>query len=151
ATKRRVAGQPAKFVSHSAERMILSRSPRRKGRTFLVGKHEAGYARVERDSYPTPTWVVAALAEHVGLAGLRVWEPACGDGRMVEALRRYGCIYTSDIADTGAQHEVFDFLSARSPELERFDAIITNPPFGQGGKLATAFIEAGLKRLDPGG
>jgi hypothetical protein len=56
-----------------------------------VGKHGAEYARVERDFYPTPSWVVAdALAEHVELAGVRVWEPACGDGRMAEALRRAG-------------------------------------------------------------
>src|SRR5215470_4911541 len=34
------------------------------------------------------------------------------------------------------------------PNLERLpDAIITNPPFGQGGRLATAFIEAGLARI----
>src|SRR5262249_50868523 len=43
------------------------------------------------------------------------------------------------------------FLSAQRPNLERPpDAIITNPPFGQGGKLATAFIEAGLQRLPVG-
>ena len=27
-----------------------------------MGKHETGYARVERDLYPTPHWVVSALA-----------------------------------------------------------------------------------------
>jgi hypothetical protein len=56
-----------------------------------MGKHETGYARVEPDLYPTPPWVVAALAEHVDLRGLTVWEPACGDGRMVEVLRQQGC------------------------------------------------------------
>src|SRR5262245_344344 len=40
-----------------------------------MGKHETGYTRVERDLYPTPHWVVAALAEHVDLTGLSVWEP----------------------------------------------------------------------------
>jgi hypothetical protein len=30
-----------------------------------MGKHENGYARVERDNYPTPAWCVRALAEHV--------------------------------------------------------------------------------------
>jgi hypothetical protein len=115
-----------------------------------VGKHETGYARVERDLYPTPPWVIAALAEHVDLHGLTVWEPACGDGRMVEALRAAGCasVYASDIADHGTADEVLDFLSAQMPKLERPpDAMITNPPFGQGGKLATAFIEAGLTRI----
>jgi hypothetical protein len=119
-----------------------------------MGKHETGYARVERDLYPTPPWVVSALAEHVDLRGLTVHEPACGDRRMAEALLLAGCarVYTSDIVDYGAgQNEVLDFLSAQMPNLEQPpDAIITNPPFGQGGRLATAFIEVGLRRLPVG-
>jgi hypothetical protein len=119
-----------------------------------MGKHETGCARVERDLYPTPPWVVSALAEHVDLRGLTVHEPACGDRRMAEALLLAGCarVYTSDIVDYGAgQNEVLDFLSAQMPNLEQPpDAIITNPPFGQGGRLATAFIEVGLRRLPVG-
>ena len=115
-----------------------------------MGKHETGYARVERDLYPTPHWVVDALAEHVDLTGLTVWEPACGDGRMAEALRQAGCahVHTSDIVDHGnGQDEVLDFLSVQEPKISRFDLIVTNPPFGQGGRLATAFIDAGLTRV----
>src|SRR5262245_2471067 len=118
-----------------------------------MGKHETGYARVERDLYPTPHWVVSALAEHVDLRGLTVWEQACGDGRMGEALRLQGCarVYTSDIVDRGTgQDEVLDFLSVQRPKFKRPDLICTNPPFGQGGRLATAFIEAGLHRLPVG-
>jgi hypothetical protein len=121
-----------------------------------MGKHGTEYARVERDHYPTPHWVVAAaLAEHVNLGGLLAWEPACGDGRMVEALRSAGCarVYATDIvARGGCQDEVLDFLSAQNPKLARApDLICTNPPFGQSGKLATTFIEVGLKRLgNPG-
>ena len=118
-----------------------------------MGKHETGYARVERDLCPTPNWVVSALAEHVDLRGLTVWEPACGDGRMAEALRLQGCarVYTSDIVDRGTgQDEVLDFLSAHMPKLARFDMSATNPPFGQGGRQATAFIEVGLRRLPVG-
>jgi hypothetical protein len=116
-----------------------------------MGKHETGYARVERDLYPTPHWVIAALAEHVDLNGLTVWEPACGGGCMAEALRAECCarVHASDIVDRGAgQDEVLDFLSAQMPKLERPpDLICPNPPFGQGGRLATAFIEAGLSRI----
>ena len=117
-----------------------------------MGKHETGYARVERDLYPTPAWVVAALAEHVELRGATVWECACGDGRMAEALRAAGCarVYATDVVDRGGQDEVLDFLSAQIPKLARPDLIATNPPFGQGGRLATAFIEAGLSRLPTG-
>ena len=121
-----------------------------------MGKHETGYARIERDLYPTPPWVVSALAEHVDLRGLTVHEPACGDRRMAKALLLAGCarVYTSDSFDYGAgqdgagQDEILDFLSAQMPNSERLpDAIITNPPFGQGGRLATAFIEVGLTRI----
>jgi hypothetical protein len=120
-----------------------------------VGKHETGYARVERDLYPTPPWVVIdALAAHVDLRGLNAWEHACGDGRMAEALRAAGCalVYTSDVIDYGnGQHEVLDFLSAQEPKFSHhFDLLVTNPPFGKGGRLATAFIEAGLARLPIG-
>jgi len=115
-----------------------------------MGKHGTEYARVERDLYPTPSWVVGAVAEHLDLRGLTVWEPACGDGGMAAALRCQGCarVYASDIVDRGAgQDETLDFLSAQNPRLERFDLICTNPPFGQRGRLATAFIEVGLQRL----
>jgi hypothetical protein len=36
-----------------------------------MGKHEIGYARVERDLYPTPAWITEALLVHVELAGTR--------------------------------------------------------------------------------
>jgi predicted RNA methylase len=99
-----------------------------------MGKHGAEYARVERDLYPTPNWVIAALADHVELHGLTVWECACGDGCMAEALRLAGCarVYCTDIIDRGTgQDETLDFLSAQAPKLERPpDLICTNPPFG---------------------
>jgi hypothetical protein len=116
-----------------------------------MGKHERSYARVERDLYPSPPCVIEALAEHVDLHGLTTWEFACGNGSMVEALRLAGCarVCASDIIDYGAgQDEVLDFLSAQLPKFDQpFDLLCTNPPFGQGGRLATAFIEAGLRRL----
>jgi hypothetical protein len=80
-----------------------------------MGKHETGYARIERDFYPTPAWVVEALAEHVEIAGKAIWEPAAGDGRMVEALRALGAakVYASDIADYGfSESEQLDFFTA---------------------------------------
>src|SRR5215471_19936339 len=93
-----------------------------------MGKHETGYARVERDLYPTPAWVIDALAEHVALHGLTVWECACGDGRMAEALRSAGCagVYATDIVASGQQHELLDVTSERNPEIEaHFEAFIT--------------------------
>jgi hypothetical protein len=117
-----------------------------------MGKHGTEYARVERDLYPTrSSWVVPALAEHVELAGVRAWEPACGDGHMAEGLRLAGCarVYSSDIVDySNGQDETLDFLSTQEPVMEwPPELICTNPPYGQGGKLATAFTEAGLARI----
>jgi len=119
----------------------------------VMGKHETGYARVERDNYPSPPWVIDALAEHVELRGLTVWEPACGDGRMAEALKAAGCarVYSTCIVNGYAgQDDVFDFLSGRIPSLLRCDGTVTNPPFGPRGKTAEAFAERGLQLLGAG-
>jgi hypothetical protein len=117
-----------------------------------MGKHGTEYARLQRDLYPTPSWVIAALAEHLDLRGLTVWEPACGDGRMFGPLVHAGCtcVFATDIVDHGSpQDDVLDFLSGQAPAplLDPIDLICTNPPFGQGGTLATAFIEVGLRHI----
>jgi hypothetical protein len=84
-----------------------------------MGKHETSYPRVERDHYPTPSWVVDALAEHVELVGKVVWECATGAGQMAEALKAAGAtVYATDIARCGYPlDEVIDFLSTRNPKL----------------------------------
>jgi len=114
-----------------------------------MGKHGSEYARIERNHYPTPNRVIAALAEHVDLNGLLVWEPAAGNGGMVEALRCAGCarVYASDIVDYGnGRDKVLDFLSVQMPKLARApDLICTNPPFDRG--KPRAFVEVGLRRL----
>jgi hypothetical protein len=120
-----------------------------------VGKHETGYPRIPRDDYPSPAWVVTdALAKHINLRGLSVWEFACGkEGRMAKALKSAGCarVHASDIGNGYAdQNEVLDFLSGRTPDLPHFDAGVTNPPFGPRGKTAEAFIARGLELLVSG-
>jgi hypothetical protein len=114
-----------------------------------VGKHETGFARIERDFYPTPAWVIEALAEHVDLAGMRVWECACGDGRMAEALKAAGAsVFASDIEPRGGSIDaVINFVAGQIPQAEHFDGVITNPPFGNRGKLAEQFIRTGLQLM----
>ena len=113
-----------------------------------MGKHETGYARQDRDFYPTPAWPIEALAEQVDLRGKRILECACGDGRMARALEAAGAYVTAfDVADYG-YGGVRDFLRDEFPE--QFDGTITNPPYGPRGKTAEAFIEAGLQRLGNG-
>src|SRR5262249_18518343 len=117
-----------------------------------MGKHETGYARVPRDDYPTPAWVIDALAEHVELRGLTVWEMACGeDGRMAEALEAVGAhVYATNIVNGYVgQDTVWDFLSEQTPpDLPCCDLGITNPPFGKRGKTAEAFIARCVQLLE---
>jgi hypothetical protein len=118
-----------------------------------MGKHENGYERVERDHYPTPAWVIDALAEHVDVGGKTIWECAAGGGHMVEALKAAGAakVWATDVASYGYPlDEILDFVTGPPPNL-RFDMIITNPPWGAGGKLAVKFIESGLLRIARGG
>jgi hypothetical protein len=98
-----------------------------------VSQRNSGYERKERDSYETPEWVTDALIPHLPTVPCVVWEPACGTGKMVAALRRAGFdVVASDIV------EGRDFLTEPAPRP--FRAIITNPPY----ELATAFIERAL-------
>jgi hypothetical protein len=115
----------------------------------LMGKHETAYARVERDGYNSPSWVARALAEYVHLEERKVWEPAAGAGQMACALESVGArVFTSDIAPRPGLDARFDFLTpGLPPGLRHFDGIVTNPPWGQGNRLAVAFIEAGLHRI----
>jgi hypothetical protein len=96
-------------------------------------QRDSGYKRKERDEYETPPWVTLALVPHLPEINGVVWEPACGSGKMVAALRQAGFdVIGSDIAD-GA-----DFL--RQPAKSGIGAIITNPPYA----LAREFIERAL-------
>jgi hypothetical protein len=113
-----------------------------------MGKHETSFARVERDNYPTPSWCVRALAEHVYLDGLRIWEPAAGAGRLAGALKSLDAnVFQSDIDPHPNLDAQFDFLNFGLLPLGlcRFDGIVTNPPWGVGNRLAVAFVEKGLR------
>jgi hypothetical protein len=113
-----------------------------------VGKHETGYSRVEKDLYPTPRWVTEALLAHIDIAGLRIWECAAGEGQMAEVLKAAGAnVFTSDIEARGYKLDAeLDYVTGQAPD-QRFNATITNPPFGPRGVLARLFVEAGLRRL----
>lgn len=115
----------------------------------------SGFDRRPSDLYPTPAWVIDALAEHVNLAPLSIWEPACGAGHMAQAIEAHGAHVTAtDVNEYGfeGQADAFDFLGEiPGPSSFYFDAIVTNPPYGQQGRLAEAFIGRGLERIPQGG
>lgn len=91
-------------------------------------------ARKASDLYPTPPEVTVALMRFLKLpAGTDVWEPACGQGDMVEALQNCGMlVYGTDIRSGQ------DFLKTYGPHYtdKSIDWIITKPPFS----LAEEFI-----------
>ncbi len=97
----------------------------------MMGKRST-FERVPRDFYPTPPDAVLPLIPHLP-AGLRYWEPCCGDGAIIRALP--GCVAASDIApldpgDMPFMQEV-DALTVHvaAVDMAGADYIITNPPW----------------------
>lgn len=113
----------------------------------------SGFSRVPMDLYQTPAWVLDALVEHVKVTGLRVWEPAAGEGKLVAALASHGAqVFATDAKDYGVSRMdfrgLFDFtVAGPCPWISAFDFLITNPPYGARGDMATRFIELGLDRI----
>lgn len=87
--------------------------------------------RNEFDFYPTPIECVHALLDRERFEG-DVWEPACGDGRIVNACLQRGvsCIGT----DIQLGQDFFD-------SKRKVDCIITNPPYS----CADAFVLHALR------
>jgi hypothetical protein len=123
---------------------------------------ESGYERIEHDAYFTPTWVTELLLarEHVALmrhttnGTFTIWEPAAGNGAMVQPMRKVGFeVFASDIADHGFPLDVqVDFITRYPHDTREQTAIdvasatcpviITNPPYEQ----AEEFVVAALAR-----
>jgi len=112
------------------------------------------HARMEHEKYYTPSWATMSLIPHIGdLSQSVVWEPAAGAGDMARVLAGH-CrqLLASDLAPEHVMVRRFDFLTSpvwqEPPPAAPFD-IITNPPFGHGGRLARAFIERALPLTEP--
>lgn len=103
----------------------------------ILGGNDQG-KRSKLDYYPTPPEVTAALMDFLQLPKeTNIWEPACGDGRMADTLRRLGYSVLATDIQTGQ-----DFLTMPFPGA---DWIITNPPFS----LAEEFIERAWQHKRP--
>lgn len=115
------------------------------------------YARQDGEFYFTEPRCTAALLRHVKLPRGVIWEPACGEGHIVRVLEARGHrVHASDLVDRGVlkagRHVRYglDFLTmAESSRPAGLRVIITNPPFGQQGKLAAAFIRRALQLVPP--
>jgi hypothetical protein len=72
------------------------------------------------DDFQTPPYAIKPLLPYIKKEWI-IWEPACGNGNLVNGLREYNYnVIGSDILDGK------DFLKGTP---ENFDCIITNPPF----------------------
>lgn len=101
----------------------------------------ATLAERKQDLYETPDVAVHALlrVEHLPR---RLWEPACGRGRIVNVLRSAGHeVIGSDLIDYGDPTHFYrrDFLMERLPA--GCECIVTNPPF----QLAEQFVAHALE------
>ena len=94
--------------------------------------HESGFERQEGDFYPTPAWVTECLLSNVTLRG-PVWEPCCGDGALAKVLSAAGHeVMATDLADRGFGRGGVDLLQT-SAMPDGCRALVTNPPYGDGG------------------
>lgn len=89
-----------------------------------------GAVRKTNDSYCTPAAAFLPFLPHLQ-PGVRFWEPACGDRRLINWLREAGHEAEGNDLQNG-----YDFLEDRRIH----GCIITNPPFS----LALEFCEHAL-------
>jgi len=90
-----------------------------------------GAVRRENDYYSTPLESFTPLIPYIKQLGVSCFEPACGDGRLVTALRENGITaWGRDIAIDG-----YDFLQDANCNMG-IHCIVTNPPFS----LAQEFV-----------
>jgi hypothetical protein len=122
--------------------------------TKLATHTESGHERSDFDFYPTEPWITRGVLEKLTLRG-EVAEVACGDGAMARVLRDAGYrTWATDIHDHGYDglDGLYDFLD--TPPLDPecgIRTIFTNPPFGERGKLAEAFVRHAIKLMMPVG
>lgn len=102
----------------------------------------------ENQFYETPTWAVHSLLKIVAPKG-SIWESSAGNHRIADVLKKNtknSIVTTSDITRYERQHDfIFDFFNDYVDE-EKFDWIITNPPYGAGNRMAVQYAELALRR-----
>ncbi len=93
--------------------------------------------REENDYYATDPKAIDLLLQHE-VFDRNIWECACGEGNLSEALKDYGYnVFSTDLIDRGYPDDIVDFLKT---DIKFSGDIITNPPF----KHSTEFITKAL-------
>lgn len=122
-------------------------------RTIMASRVESGRSR---DNFPTPPFATRALMGNVlpHVMGYdwvpslsTAWEPACGQGIMVDVLREYfRFVQASDLYAYGHSQSGWNFLTMKPPP-QKYDWIISNPPFG---KKTSPFILRAIELAEVG-
>lgn len=106
--------------------------------------------------YPTPQAVIDLMLADLDLAGLRVLEPSCGDGRIMQAIAAQGGLpfgYEVDGARAAQARALgYPVVCANFLEIDpvaEFDAVVMNPPFV--GRHYAKHLSQATKFLTPGG
>lgn len=104
-----------------------------------------------RDTFQTPNYAIDLLLPFIPKHRVHtVWEPACGDGKIVKRILEKTDldVYASDIRQSETfKHDIHNFITEELPFEVVFEknwngiAIITNPPFS----IKEKFIEEAFK------
>lgn len=134
---------------------VTSEQPKHSFANAIVDSYRR-WDRKPADLYPTPVNgteslmpVIRVIAENWNTGGrpFRIWEPACGDGRIARVLEWHGFeVLGSDLRSyPGHGIPDFDFLADHQAAYgwnpgDDVDMIVTNPPFSH----AEQFIRKAL-------
>jgi hypothetical protein len=97
--------------------------------------------RNANDFYPTPPLIIRAVIKNVVpfSKSIPVWEPCCGDGRFVDAIKQMGVNVIQGDVVTG--EDFFEITQAPAKFL------ITNPPFGKIRNFIDHAFTIGVERM----
>ncbi len=112
-----------------------------------MSQKASGFERQNLEKYYTPAWVVNALLSKESFNWMTI-DPASGANHIINALKDNGISGADgfDIDPEGHDKRA-DFLAwdgQTYPWTGRDFDLITNPPYGKGGRLAVRFIEHAL-------
>jgi hypothetical protein len=104
-----------------------------------VSSANRGRIRNADDLYETPHFLIEAYIPQLvsrfmvqGKMSPAIWEPCAGNGRIVRVLKHHfphARIIASDLQDYPDLDFTGNFLEMDATEYEKFDLIISNPPF----------------------
>lgn len=104
-------------------------------------------SRADRDWYVEPGWASELLLRaHAPDDGQPIWDPAAGQGTIVDSARKLGltAAYGTDLEPQRNDIDRFDFLAGFSnppASMRIHHYIVSNPPF----KYSEAFIRQAIK------